>query len=137
MDIAAVEGGLICGYRLAPVRPLAGDLSSLPAPDDPGPFWLHFSLADARVEHWLRQASGLPRRRSPGACPKATNRNLEVLSIVTTALLPITLVTGVFGMNVGGLPGVNDPHGFRWVMALIVSAIVAVLVWLVRRRGQQ
>ena len=33
---------------------------------------------------------------------EATNRNLYLLSVVTTALLPITLITGVFGMNVGG-----------------------------------
>ncbi len=33
-----------------------------------------------------------------------TNQNLYVLSILTAALLPATLVTGFFGMNTGGLP---------------------------------
>jgi zinc transporter len=51
--------------------------------------------------------------------PEATNRNLFLLSIVTTTLLPITLVTGIFGMNVGGLPWVRDPGGFWWVMGVI------------------
>lgn len=31
-----------------------------------GAFWLHFSLADARVERWLRQ-SGLPPEAARGA----------------------------------------------------------------------
>ena len=35
---------------------------------------------------------------------EATNRNLFVLSIATTTLLPITLITGIFGMNRGGMP---------------------------------
>ena len=37
-----------------------------------------------------------------------TNRSLHVLAIVTTVFLPATLVTGVFGMNVAGLPLTED-----------------------------
>jgi zinc transporter len=65
---------------------------------------------------------------------EATSRNLAVLSTVTTALLPITLITGIFGMNVGGLPGVNSPSGFRWVMLVILVAIAISLVLLIKRR---
>lgn len=65
---------------------------------------------------------------------EATNRSLAVLSTVTTALLPITLITGIFGMNVGGLPGVNDPAGFRWVMLSMLVAVSIALVSLFRRR---
>ena len=50
---------------------------------------------------------------------EATNRNLYVLSIITAIFLPITLVTGIFGMNVGGLPWLNHHHGFGWVMAVM------------------
>lgn len=64
---------------------------------------------------------------------EATNRNLFLLSVVTTTLLPITLITGAFGMNVGGLPWVSDSAGFWWVLLLMVGAVVAVLVILRRR----
>ncbi len=47
---------------------------------------------------------------------RATNRNLYVLSTVTTVFLPLTLLTGVFGMNVGGLPWIEDKFGFGWTM---------------------
>ena len=33
-----------------------------------------------------------------------TNTNLYVLSIMTALMLPATLITGIFGMNTGGLP---------------------------------
>jgi len=56
-----------------------------------------------------------------------TGRNLYVLSILTAVLLPMTLVTGVFGMNVAGLPGVHDPAAFFKVMWLIVASGVVTL----------
>jgi zinc transporter len=58
-----------------------------------------------------------------------TNRNLFILSIVTTILLPITLITGIFGMNVAGLPGLEDPFAFWWVMlGMAVVALIALLL---------
>jgi zinc transporter len=58
---------------------------------------------------------------------EATNRNLYLLSIVTTALLPITLITGVFGMNVGGLPFLESKHGFFWVMFIMTVTLVTTM----------
>jgi zinc transporter len=65
---------------------------------------------------------------------EATNRNLFVLSIATTTLLPITLITGIFGMNVRGLPFADHAHGFSLVMLFIAAAVVFVLGFL-RRIG--
>ena len=45
-----------------------------------------------------------------------TNRNLYILSVVTAIFLPMTLITGIFGMNVAGLPGLQDASAFWWVM---------------------
>ncbi len=39
-----------------------------------------------------------------------TNQNLYLLSIITALLLPATLVTGLFGMNTGGM-GFSGPSG--------------------------
>lgn len=65
---------------------------------------------------------------------EVTNRNLFILSIATTTLLPITLLTGIWGMNVEGLPFANDPHGFYIVM-LGIGATVLLALWLLRRLG--
>jgi zinc transporter len=65
---------------------------------------------------------------------EATNRNLYLLSIATTALLPITLITGVFGMNVGGLPFVESRSGFFWVMFLMTVTLVTTMVLLRKKR---
>ena len=45
------------------------------------------------------------------------NRNMMVLSIVAAIFLPLGFLTGLFGINVGGMPGVNDPVAFWLVVA--------------------
>ncbi|HUU67340.1 MAG TPA: CorA family divalent cation transporter [Methyloceanibacter sp.] len=63
-----------------------------------------------------------------------TNGHLEVLAIVATVFLPPTLVAGIFGMNVKGLPLTEDGYGFLWSMGIIIGASVLVY-WLLRRAG--
>jgi zinc transporter len=63
-----------------------------------------------------------------------TNRNLHVLAVVTTIFLPATLVVGIFGMNVRGLPFTGDDSGFLWSMAILGGASAGVF-WLLKRSG--
>ncbi|MCJ2087001.1 magnesium transporter CorA [Methylobacterium sp. E-005] len=56
---------------------------------------------------------------------EATNRQLYTLSVLSALFLPPTFITGVFGMNVKGLPFTDDPHGFGLVSALAVVSAVA------------
>jgi zinc transporter len=63
-----------------------------------------------------------------------TSRNLYVLSILTAVLLPMTLVTGIFGMNVAGMPGLHNPGAFWKVMLLIVASGAATIAGLFWRR---
>jgi len=43
------------------------------------------------------------------------NQRMYVLSIVTAVFLPLSFLTGVFGMNVAGLPGTEMPSAF-WIL---------------------
>jgi zinc transporter len=58
---------------------------------------------------------------------ETVNRNLYVLSIVTTFFLPVTLITGIFGMNVGGMPWTQEPIGIWWV--LLIMSITAAMTF--------
>ena len=60
------------------------------------------------------------------------NESLRVLSVLTALLLPPTLVTGLFGMNVKGLPLTTDDTGFLWAALMIVSS--SVTAYLVMKR---
>lgn len=60
---------------------------------------------------------------------EATNRNLYVLSVVTTIFLPMTLITGLFGINVGGMPWLENHLGFWWVVfGMFATAILTFLI---------
>lgn len=59
-----------------------------------------------------------------------TNQNLYILSIVTALLLPATLVTGIFGMNTGGLPFADGPWGTWHATLLAGGAALATYLWL-------
>ena len=51
------------------------------------------------------------------------NSRMYVLSVVAAVFLPLTFVTGLLGMNVGGLPGLESPNGFvASVVIMVVSA---------------
>ena len=65
-----------------------------------------------------------------------TNRTLFILTVVTVLALPLTIIPGLFGMNVAGIPFSERRGGF-WIVALIVVSIVglgAALAWTRRER---
>lgn len=61
------------------------------------------------------------------------NRSLFVLTVVTVLALPINILAGLFGMNVGGIPLAEDKHGF-WIVVAIVGGFTAIAAWVARRR---
>ncbi|MEM7398391.1 MAG: CorA family divalent cation transporter [Pseudomonadota bacterium] len=63
-----------------------------------------------------------------------TNRNLQLLTIVTTVFLPAGVISSIFGMNVGGLPLVNDRSGFIVTMLLLIGAS-GLVFWVLKRMG--
>jgi zinc transporter len=82
----------------------------------------------------LRERSRLLEEELRFRMEEESNRHLHVLSILTTLLLPPTLVTGIFGMNTKGLPLTDVETGFLWAAGLIVgSSLLA--YWIMRRLG--
>ncbi|MBD8214187.1 CorA family divalent cation transporter [Erwinia persicina] len=62
-----------------------------------------------------------------------SNRTLFTLTLITVLALPINLVAGFFGMNVGGVPLATNPHGFL-LLVVLVTIFTAAAAWLVLRR---
>jgi zinc transporter len=62
------------------------------------------------------------------------NARMYVLSIVAAIFLPLSFVTGLLGMNVAGLPGTDDPNGFRISAAVMISLGVALIGFFKWRR---
>ena len=62
------------------------------------------------------------------------NQRMLVLSIVSAIFLPLGLLTGLLGINVGGLPGVDWPPAF-WVVTALIFALGGALALLFRALG--
>ncbi|WP_196140388.1 CorA family divalent cation transporter [Aliikangiella sp. G2MR2-5] len=52
------------------------------------------------------------------------NRNLYVISIISVIFLPLSFITGLLGINVGGIPGTDSDMGFSYVV--IISIVICI-----------
>jgi len=60
------------------------------------------------------------------------NKRMYVLGVVAGVFLPLGLLTGLLGINVGGIPGTESPMAFALVCAFL--ALIGVgQIWLFRR----
>lgn len=63
-----------------------------------------------------------------------TNEVMKVLTVISTIALPALAITGVYGMNLKGLPFASSPHGAEIVAVLTLAFTVALLYALRLRR---
>jgi magnesium transporter len=63
------------------------------------------------------------------------NSIMKILTIISTVFMPLTFITGLYGMNVD-LPhfGVGGTTMFWWLMGVMTASVAAMLVYF-RRRG--
>lgn len=62
------------------------------------------------------------------------NEVMKLLSIISTIMLPLSLIAGIYGMNFDLMPGTHGPHGFAIAIASMILIGWASLVFL-RRKG--
>ncbi|HUO43560.1 MAG TPA: transporter [Burkholderiales bacterium] len=90
-----------------------------------------FSLA-LRDMAALQERIKLLQEEIAASVNEQTNRTVFVLTAVTVIALPINLISGLFGMNVGGVPYNQDPHGF-WLVAALVVVFSILAGWVIFR----
>jgi len=61
------------------------------------------------------------------------NQRMYMLSMVAALFMPLTFLTGLLGINVGGIPGAENKQAFVWV-SLILTGIGLVLYLIFRKR---
>lgn len=60
------------------------------------------------------------------------NRHMYILSILSAIFLPLGFLTGLLGINVGGIPGADNPHAF-WYFVAGLTGVVAIQLLILRR----
>lgn len=162
LDLAAIEDRVIAGLvegsqnSLKPIRRTCSRLRRQITP-------LHYIFHDLDTEHAAnlpealdRLADRLARRCAAvlseiadvtenskvlqdeitAMIAQRSNRNLHFLSVISGLFLPPTLVTGIFGINAGGIPLAENANGFWWASAIALASAV-ILYLIMRRTGLQ
>ena len=62
------------------------------------------------------------------------NRNMMVLTVITTIFIPLTFIVGVYGMNFQNMPELSWKYGYFGVL-LIMSIIAIVMFLWFKRKG--
>ncbi len=94
-------------------------------------------VADRTIRHLeeleaARERAAVTQEELNNRLADQMNKTMYVLTVVAAVLLPPSLITGLFGINVGGMPGVESKIGFLIVGVLII--VVAILEVIIFRR---
>lgn len=60
------------------------------------------------------------------------NKNMYVLSVVAAIFLPLGFLTGLLGINVGGIPGADNVQAF-WMFCGILTGVVASQIFIFKK----
>lgn len=59
------------------------------------------------------------------------NKNMYMLSVVAAVFLPLSFLTGLFGSNLGGIPGAENVNGFK-IFSIILATILIIQLLVLR-----
>lgn len=54
---------------------------------------------------------------------------MRVLTVISTIMMPLGLIAGIYGMNVAEIPGSTVGSGFWWIIGAMVLIAGAMLLW--------
>jgi len=60
------------------------------------------------------------------------NKNTYVLSVIAAIFLPLGFLTGLLGINIGGIPGTESSMAFT-VFCIMLTIVVAVQIWVFKK----
>ena len=61
------------------------------------------------------------------------SETMRVLTVIATIMMPLSLVAGIYGMNVENLPGGRNPLAIWAILGGMVVVAVGMLAWFRRR----
>lgn len=123
---------------LAPQREIYAQLARNKLPwfvEDDADYWneLNNSLTRYLEELELaRERVGLVLEAEDRRLNERMNRTMYRFGIITAVFLPMTFLTGLLGINVGGMPGADSSYGF--LAACVLMVLLGLAQWLVFRR---
>lgn len=85
--------------------------------------------------HVLQERARLLKDEVASNVASDMNRSLYIISVISALLLPPSLIFGLFGINVGGLPLLNNDWGF--ISVVVIGIVTSVIVFMLLRRRKK
>jgi len=80
----------------------------------------------------MRERAQIIKDELTSALSDAMNKNLYMLSLVAAIFLPLGFLTGLLGINVGGIPGADNPQSFA-IFCAILTVLVGIQLWIFKK----
>lgn len=99
---------------------------------------LSFTLYASRIERLYHHAQMLReyaleiREIYQSEVDMRQNHTMQILTVVTVIFLPLSLLTGWYGMNFQNMPELSTAHGY-FILAFICLLIILIEIWLFRK----
>lgn len=62
-----------------------------------------------------------------------TNKVISALTVISVSLLPLTLLSGIYGMNIAGLPYAQNPL-WVWIMFLGLLSFILIVIAVMKKK---
>lgn len=114
-------------------------ISSLdaPAPIAAAEQWSRFSMQTERLEshvHLLQENVIQLRELYQAQLDTKQNKVMCILTVVTTLFLPLSLLTGWYGMNFANMPELHWRYAYPCVIAITVAIIVFEIIYFKKKK---
>jgi len=140
-EISIVKTNIIAFWKI--VRPQKSVLTSLR--DISGEFFgSAFTPYFSNLRnHWARVASSVLTQKetvesfedtNAALLSHKTNEIVKVLTIFSVIVLPLAILSQIFGMNTSSLPLQDDPRGFWIIMTAMVLGMIAFFLYFKRKK---
>lgn len=80
-----------------------------------------------------RERAGITQEELVSRLSEQMNRRMYLLSVVAAVFLPLSFITGLLGINVGGMPGANYQWAFLWVTSALLL-IMLFMLWVFHKK---
>lgn len=97
---------------------------------------IYFREATDRMMRYIedldtaRERASIAQEELSSRLSEQMDARMYLLSIVAVIFLPLTFITGLLGINVGGIPGANHDWGFLLVCGIMFVVLVVTLFFL-------
>ena len=82
----------------------------------------------------IRERANVTQEELMSLQSETLNQRLYFLSLITTVFLPLGFLTGLFGVNLDGIPGAEDHLSFSIFCGLLVGVLILQLALFYRRK---